>query len=136
MFNCIKLVLLILQLIHTFSFLFIALETNNREDVDNHLLLLGSIKMVFKGRIPDKIRAYIKYHQQDIIHYGRENLKIIEILFAECNISRRSVYRLLKEPITQPRSPQCVGADRWNLVALPCEAVTFRDDWPVSYIPP
>ena len=88
-----KLVLPILELIHTFSSFFIAVDTNNREDVDNHLLLLGSIKMVFKGRIPDKIRAYIKYHQQDIIHYGRDNLKIIEILSAECNISRLRVYR-------------------------------------------
>ena len=88
------------------------METNNRQDAENHLLVLGSIKMVFKGRIPDKIRAYIKYHQKDIIHYGRDNLKIIEILSAECNISRRSVYRLLKEPITQVEGKRGGGRPR------------------------
>lgn len=68
--------------------------------------------MVFKGRIPCKIRAYIKYHKQDIVRHKVGNRQLIEILAKECNITTRSVYRLLKEPITQQPKPRGGGRPR------------------------
>ena len=68
--------------------------------------------MVFTGRIPCKIRAYIKYHKRDIVKHKVGNRELIEILATECNITTRSVYRLLKEPITQQPKPRGGGRPR------------------------
>ena len=61
--------------------------------------------MVFKGRTTDKIRAYVKYHQKDFDKHGQGSKELIDRLVRECKVSRATVYRLLKEPITyEPKS--------------------------------
>ena len=65
--------------------------------------------MVFKGRISDKVRAYIKYHQKDYVKHSKDSAKLIKRVAKECKVNPRSVYRLLNEPILQEPKPRGGG---------------------------
>lgn len=65
--------------------------------------------MVFKGRISEQARAYVKFHKQKIRKYGKDNAEITERLASECKITTHTVYRLLKEPVTQMPKPKAGG---------------------------
>ena len=54
-----------------------------------------------KGRISNQVRAYIKYHKKDFVKHRKNNSELVQRLSSECKIDPRSVYRLLKEPLSQ-----------------------------------
>ena len=56
--------------------------------------------MVFKGRVSDQLRAYIKYHKKEYVKHNTDSSKLIQRLSRECKIAPSTVYRLLKEPLT------------------------------------
>ena len=60
--------------------------------------------MVFKRRITDEVRAYVKYHQGDLLRHSRNSAAVVQRLVKKCKISKTSVYRLLKEPLNAPKT--------------------------------
>lgn len=68
--------------------------------------------MVFKGRISDQVRAYIKYHKKEFVKHSGDSSKLVKRLSHECKIAPRSVYRLLKEPFSQKTKVASGGRPR------------------------
>ena len=56
---------------------------------------------MFKGRISDQVSAYIKYHKKDFVKQRKNNSELVQRLSSGCKIDPDSVYRLLKEPLSQ-----------------------------------
>ena len=56
--------------------------------------------MVFKARVPEKIRMYIKY-RADAVEDNKEIADVVSYLATKFRISRRTVYRIVKEPFEQ-----------------------------------
>lgn len=64
--------------------------------------------MVFKGRISDKIRMYIKYHT-DAVEDKQQIPYLISNLASKFRISRRTVYRIVNEPFQKQQHKGCAG---------------------------
>ena len=59
--------------------------------------------MVYRGKIGPELRAYVKFHRRIRVKHGKDSAALIKKLMKECKISKRSVYRLLNEPLLRPK---------------------------------
>lgn len=75
------------------------MEQINIEQLGN---TVEGIIMVFKARVADKVRMYIKYQVDSVDK--KEIADVVSYLASRFRISRRTVYRIIKEPFQQQRT--------------------------------
>lgn len=84
--------------------------------------------MVYIRQVSPKIRAYVKFHGENLPFYGKEKGAAIRSLAKKCKISIRTVYRLIKEPLDYDTGKEKLpsSAGRKRMISSRTEMLMIR----------